>query len=459
MATYRPSFVDVSGLTAGISRGLEMAAQQKRQDDQIAEARVDEFLKTYQPGKLYQMDIPKFTNAYNNYKQSALTYSKINRGGGKAEDLATSKAMMDNSLAELNKVYSNSSNRANLAAEYADVAKYAMQKGYSLPSEVSQYTTALTSADLDQLDLPKIPSAYTFKIEPDDLDMADLNKTFDLMRIKPSKKEVVEPVNQGTYMGKPLIGRKVNTYQSLPMEQVVTALNVYSTTGKTGNALTRDMKAIKGQFDQMKQSDKDQLLTDISARMPSVQSEADITPSVLYAYNMSKENLVDQQLDDAFTKRSMQEIDNTIANKYKAESLRIAAINAATAKSRASQKKGSTSYILEPDREITPWIKQNMGGTGTVDLPKNIIEGYYGASRTTYNKGRIVKATLNKATGEVTVVTDDGQKSNNVNTYTPQGFIKVITSETPGTAKKSSSDDEEDGADGGMIPGVPDLGS
>ena len=41
---------------------------------------------------------------------------------------------------------------------------------------------------------------------------------------------------------------------------------------------------------------------------------------------------------------------------------------------RANQKKGSTSYILEPDREITPWIKKNMGGSGTIDIPKNLID-------------------------------------------------------------------------------------
>jgi hypothetical protein len=203
----------------------------------------------------------------------------------------------------------------------------------------------------------------------------------------------------------------------------------------------------------MKQSDKDQLLADISTRMPSVQSEADITPSVLYAYNMSKENLVDQQLDDAFTKRNMQEIDNTISDSYKERGLQIAAMNAATSRIRANQKKGSTSYILEPDREITPWIKKNMGGSGTIDIPKNLIEGYYGASRTTFNKGNIVKATLNKATGEVTVTTNDGQTQNYVNTYTPGGFIKVITSETPGTAKKSASDDDEDI----NIPEVPSI--
>lgn len=454
MATYRPSFVDFSGLTTGITRGMEIMAQQKRQDDQLAEAKVDDFLKTYQPGKLYQMDIPKFTNAYNQYKQAALTFSKINRGGGKAEDLATSKAMMDNAQAELNKVYSNSSTRAALAAEYGEVAKYAMQKGYSLPNEVSQYTTALTSADLDDLDLPKIPSAYTFKIEPEDLDITDLNKTFDLMRIKPSRKEVVEPVDQGTYMGKPLMGRKVNTYQSLPMEQVVSALNVYSATGKTGNALTRDMKTIKSQFDQLQQSDKDQLVGEIGLRMPSVRSESDITPSVLYAYNMSKENLVDQQLDDAFTKRSMQEIDNAISNSFKERQLRIAAENAATNKIRASQgKSGGKEPVIQVDREISPWVKRNMGGTGIVDIPKSLWEGLQGESRDKYKPGIIESMKLDKATGQITVTVNDGLRDDKGNTlftrsYSLPGLVRTLTVNTPGASRNLAGDD------GGEFPDI-----
>ena len=79
MATYRPSFVDVSGLTQGIAQGLQIAAQRKRQEDAFAEARVDDFMKIYQPGKLMQNHIPEFTNAYNNYKQSDAYFRNNNK--------------------------------------------------------------------------------------------------------------------------------------------------------------------------------------------------------------------------------------------------------------------------------------------------------------------------------------------------------------------------------------------
>jgi hypothetical protein len=180
MATYRPSFVDVSGLSAGISRGLEIAAQQKRQDDQLAEARVDDFLKTYQPGKLRQMDIPDFTTAYNDYKQAALTYSKINRGGGKAEDLAASKAMMDRAQAELNNVYQKSATAANKHAEYIDYFKTARTKGFEVPNEVSQYINGLSSSRISDLDVEKIPSAYSFDLVPKEIDYDGISKTLDM---------------------------------------------------------------------------------------------------------------------------------------------------------------------------------------------------------------------------------------------------------------------------------------
>lgn len=180
MATYRPSFVDVSGLTAGISRGLEIAAQQKRQEDQLAEARVDDFLKTYQPGKLRQMDIPDFTGAYNNYKQAALTYSKINRGGGKAEDLAASKAMMDRAQSELNSIYQKSATAANKHAEYVDYFKNARMKGYEVPNEVSQYINGLSSSRISDLDVEKIPSAYSFDLVPKEIDYDAISKTLDM---------------------------------------------------------------------------------------------------------------------------------------------------------------------------------------------------------------------------------------------------------------------------------------
>lgn len=383
MATYRPSFVDVSGLSAGISRGMEIMAQQKRQDDQLAEARVDDFLKTYQPGKLYQMDIPKFTNAYNQYKQAALTYSKINRGGGKAEELATSKAMMDNSLAELNKVYSNSSNRANLAAEYGEVAKYAMQKGYSLPEEVSRYTTALTSADLDDLDLPKIPSAYTFKIEPEDLDSTDFEKFLKNQRATPIQRIDFTDQDSGrTYMGKNLKERTINIYQSLPLENTIRAVNGYMAIGKTGNALKRDADIQMAQFNQLPQADKDQIVADISKKIPGIQSESDITPSIIYGYGLSQETLKDQKPDERYYNTQMAEINKNIDVDLTNKRIAIAARQAAASEKRASQgKSGGKEPVIQADRELSPWIKKNTGGTGVVDVPKSLWEGFQGESR------------------------------------------------------------------------------
>jgi len=455
MATYRPSFVDVSGLTAGISRGLEIAAQQKRQEDQLAEARVDDFLKTYQPGKLYQRDIPDFTNAYNQYKQAALTFSKINRGGGKAEDLATSKAMMDNAQAELNKVYSNSSTRANLAAEYADVAKYALQKGYSLPKEVSTYTNLLTSADLNQLDLSKIPSAYTLKIEPDDLDSTDFDKFLKNQRATPIQRIDFTDQDSGrTYMGKNLKERTINIYQSLPLENTIRAVNGYMAIGKTGNALKRDADIQMSQFKQLPQADKDQIVADISKKIPGIQSESDITPSIIYGYGLSQETLKDQKPDERFYNTQMAEINKTIDVDLAKQRNVIAARQAAASEKRAAQgKSGGKQPVIQVDREISPWIKKNMGGTGVVDVPKSLWEGLQGESRDKYKPGIIEGMKLDKATGQITVTVNDGLRDNKGNTlftrsYSLPGLVRTLTINTPGASRNLSEDD------GGEFPDI-----
>jgi uncharacterized protein YihD (DUF1040 family) len=152
MATYRPSFVDVSGLSRGISRGLEIAAQRKQQQDLIAEQSTDDFLKSYQPGKLRQMDIPDFTKAYNQYKQTALLYSRMNRGGAPAEQLAASKAQLDNALSGLNEIYSKSTQAAGLQKEYGEYIKTARLKGYDVPTEINEIATSLNSSPISGVD-------------------------------------------------------------------------------------------------------------------------------------------------------------------------------------------------------------------------------------------------------------------------------------------------------------------
>jgi hypothetical protein len=287
MATYRPSFVDVSGLTAGISRGLEMAAQQKRQDDQIAEARVDDFLKTYQPGKLRSMDIPDFTNAYNNYKNAALTYSKINRGGGKAEDLSASKAMMDRAQAELNSVYQNSASAAQKHAEYVDYFKTAKSKGYEVPNEVSGYINGLSSTRISDLKVQDIPSAYSFDLVPKEIDYDGISKTLDMSdaRIKE-----INTVREKVPYSKDVRG---NILYADQVEKFAgrSPLSTVEMIGRIGKSNPKVFNTAKQEYNDLMQGVQNgnpqsvQKMDEIREYFKNIKSPSDVTPEMVFGLN------------------------------------------------------------------------------------------------------------------------------------------------------------------------------
>ncbi len=284
MATYRPSFVDVSGLTAGLSRGLEMAAQQKRQDDQLAEARIDDFLKTYQPGKLRQMDIPDFTTAYNNYKNAALTYSKINRGGGKAEELSASKAMMDRAQAELNSVYQNSATAANKHAEYVDYFRTAKSKGYEVPEEVSKYINGLSSTRISDLKVQDIPSAYSFDLVPKEIDWDGISKTLDMSG---AKLKDIDTVREKVAYGKDLAGNVLYADQITkmagrdPLSTVEMLSRIGKSNAKVYNTAKEDYNNLIRGIQSNDQSSLEKL-REINQYFPGVKSINEVSPEMVF---------------------------------------------------------------------------------------------------------------------------------------------------------------------------------
>lgn len=287
MATYRPSFVDVSGLSAGLSRGLEMAAQQKRQDDQIAEARVDDFLKTYQPGKLRSMDIPDFTGAYNNYKQAALTYSKINRGGGKAEDLSASKAMMDKAQSELNSVYQNSASAAQKHAEYVDYFKTARTKGFEVPNEVSQYINGLSSTRISDLKVQEIPSAYSFDLVPKEIDYDGISKTLDM---SDARLKEINTVRQKVPYSKDVRG---NILYADQVEKFAgrSPLSTVEMIGRIGKSNPKVFNTAKQEYNDLMQGVQNgnpqsiQKMDEIREYFTNIKSPSDVTPEMVFGLN------------------------------------------------------------------------------------------------------------------------------------------------------------------------------
>lgn len=284
MATYRPSFVDVSGLTAGISSGLQMAAQLKRQEDQLAEARVDDFMKMYQPGKLRQLDIPEFTNAYSNYKNAALTFSKINRGGGKPEDLAAAKAQMDNALAGLNDVYNKSTSAASKQAEYADYLKTARQKGYEIPNEVTTYVNALSTSPVSKLEVDKIPSAYQFDLVPKQIDWDGLSKTLDnagarLKDITTERQRIQYGVD---VTGKPTFAEAVTKFSGRdPRLAVDIITKLGASNPKIANSAKEDYSLLVQGIQSGAPASLERF-NEIREYFPNVQSVKDVTPEMVF---------------------------------------------------------------------------------------------------------------------------------------------------------------------------------
>lgn len=308
MATYKPSFVDISGLSQGLTRGLEIAAERKRQADATDEAKVNDFLKMYQPGKLRERDIPDFTSAYNNYKQTALNFSKLNRGGGKPEELAVAKANMDKSLGELNSIYSNSALASNKEAEFAEAIKYARNKGLSIPNEMSAIYDNLSRTSVSKLDVNKIPSAANFNLMSEDIDYTKLFKDLDLVGAKATQsKQFVDNPNSGyTFMNKPLSSRTIVTTETRNPLAMAKALRTI-TADPTHNGVKLQMNR---QFNILKNSDEDTKSQVVNSLKPifNVNSVDEITPEMLFAYNLSTPSIVKQEDDPKFIENQIAEI-------------------------------------------------------------------------------------------------------------------------------------------------------
>lgn len=325
MATYRPSFVDVSGFTAGLSRGLEMEAQRKRQEDALAEQRVDEFLKTYRPDKLRDSDIGEFTNAYNNYKQAALQYSRMNRSGAKSEQLALANKAMNDALAGLNSVYGNSVKTANKMAEYADAIKIGRAKGLSIPREMLAISGALSSQPISKLNIDNVPSAYAFKLLSEDVDYQKLYKDMDTLGAKATQKTQFLRSEQplDTFLGRPIYSREKITTETRNPATIAKALPALLA-DPTHNGLKIQMDNQFQQFANADDATKQEVVNGLKQYFGNINANQ-VTPEMLIATRLASSGVVKREDDPNYAKIQIDEIKTRIgmSEKAKDRALRI----------------------------------------------------------------------------------------------------------------------------------------
>lgn len=167
---FRVQGVDLSGVGSAIAQGLQQAAALRRQQDLLVENQIDDFQKNYSPDKLRDQDLPVFASAFQKYKEAALRYSKLNRGGGKTEEIAAASAIKDRALNDMNDLYSKSASASQLLKERSDYRKLMTQKGYTTTDDVNNEIMQLSTTGVNDLDLNAFKSPYDKPIYANDKD-------------------------------------------------------------------------------------------------------------------------------------------------------------------------------------------------------------------------------------------------------------------------------------------------
>ena len=227
MAQYTPSFVNLSGATQGLIQGFQQAAQIKQQQDQLVQSQIDEFQKNYNPNKLREQDLPAFTMAFKEYKDAALRFSRLNRGGGKPEEVAVASKLKDKALNEMNDLYRKSTLAAGQQADYADYIRNARLRGYAIPKSVNDIYMGLNNSSIKDVNVENIPSAWSNPLVAQEVDYDKLNKFIDSNIGKQQSKTIT--YKQGRYLGKTIGGKDL--YAQIPVATISRDAN------KTSNAL------------------------------------------------------------------------------------------------------------------------------------------------------------------------------------------------------------------------------
>lgn len=168
---FRVQGVDFSGLGQGIAQGLVMAAQNKRYREEVARKDVEEFRNNYNPKNLQTKDIPDFTTAFEDYKQTALQFSRLNKGRSSSIELAAATKAKELALNKMNAIYSQSAKVNEYANSLADYSKLLGAKGYRVPQQISDRMNYILKTPSNQIKDEDFVDPRTINIEPNANDL------------------------------------------------------------------------------------------------------------------------------------------------------------------------------------------------------------------------------------------------------------------------------------------------
>lgn len=349
--------VDLTGFGQGIAQGIQQVAAARRQQDLLLESQIDDFQKNYNPNKLRDQDLPAFANAFKNYKEAALRYSKLNRGGGRTEEIAAASTLKDRALNEMNDLYRKSTIASSKEAEYTDWMKNARVKGYMIPDDLSANYSTLRNASVKDIDVENIKSAWDYDFTPKEVDIKDLTETMD--KIGGNLKEKETKISQGRAYGKTAGGKDlyydtIVTMSSRNPNAVVAAINAKSLISPAV------FNASKNSYDMLKNGLNQNDPAAIE-RLNSIKQEFGIspdagidkvTPAMVYGYDFYAPVATSIKEDKSRAEQIQQAENEAFDRSYKAQSLR-------------NKETVVTSGIEQPSEKINSIMSKGKGGDYT----------------------------------------------------------------------------------------------
>lgn len=296
MAQYQPSFVDISGLSQGISEGLEQATRLKQEQDLLIEKQVDDFQKNYNPTKLRANDLPAFTSAFENYKQAALRYSRLNRGGARPQEISAANELKDRALNEMNELYTKSSTANQLLAERTEYRKMMANKGYETPDEVNSEIMQLSTMPSTNIDFKSLKSPYDIDLKPNAKDFSAVSAAF-----KNLPKSIEEDVEETEDFDVPGYGkakvRVMGKYKKANLNDALNIAKMQLTNPKIYNYIKDDYEQLVQGFNLpddvadpelaiIKKSSDNTIQDIVKNTGMQIDSIDDISPELLLAYKM-----------------------------------------------------------------------------------------------------------------------------------------------------------------------------
>jgi hypothetical protein len=230
--------IDFSGLGQGIARGLEQAANMRMQQEQIVRKEIDDFKSTYDTNKIMSKDIPLFASEFDNYRNTAIEYSKMNRRRVKPSDLAAKKAELDAVKGRLNKVYTDSAMAGSVLDGLVKYADRMTATGYALPDDMNRDIIKLKTQPINKINFDELKAPTAYEFEANERDLAELDRT--LVGIKDNKGEYTKSEAFKVPLGEP----NKPGYQeiSVPEREKFSMKDPYAVLGRINQALGADAR-------------------------------------------------------------------------------------------------------------------------------------------------------------------------------------------------------------------------